>query len=269
MRRALLTALLLAACTTPEPEDDDVLSVEPASIDLDEKADTTDPGGNVEVKVTLRSDQVAAAVKAFKLKSGSASSRDVWFYDTAGLELYGRGVLLRSRKVKDAPDDSTVKLRPLAPSEVAPSRFAQAGFKCESDRTGTKTVPSCSLTVKQDQGEIDDVAEGKRTVDKLFSPEQEAFAARGGDVPWADLTALGPVQASVWKVKVKGLSAHVTFEQWVIPGGPTVLEASMRVPANGADAAAAELAALLVRKGFDASSTQETKTQAAFSALGP
>src|SRR5688572_6411466 len=112
-------------------------------------------GENAEIKVAVRSDQLAAATARFALNKSSAEHRFVTFYDTRSLGLFGAGLILRSRKVVPGQDDSTVKLRPIDPSRIDASWFSIAGFKCEQDWSAGAAVTSCSLGVDQKKGEID------------------------------------------------------------------------------------------------------------------
>jgi hypothetical protein len=261
MRCAPLSLVVLLAACQGSPADD-VVEVGPAGTPLEGKADLVQ--GNVEIKITFQPDELDAAVTRFKLKDGSATWRDVYFYDTPELTWSDAGLILRARKTYDGPDDSTVKLRPMTAEDVDPSWFDLDGFKCEEDRVGDGAVSSCSLSVTQDQGEIDAVAAGDRTVDKLFSGEQEDFAASEHDFSdWGALEALGPVEARVWKVKVRSLDRSLTFELWTLPDDTRLLEVSVRVPADEADAAQVDLREYLEARGFDASSEGETKTRAA------
>lgn len=261
-RIALLLCFAALACGAPE-EESDVLDVEPGTEQLEGKADVA--AGNVEVKVTLPKTQVAKAVSLFKLTDAKASKRAVWFYDTPGLDLFESGLILRARKLKNAADDSTVKLRPMLAADVDRSWFELDGFKCEEDRTGTKSVQSCSLSTVQDKGEIDDAAAGERTLDRLFTADQEDFLSdfASVDVDWSALEPLGPVDARVWKFSVRGLKWKLTAERWLLPGGGDLLELSTKVTGAQADAAQNELVAYLKSKGFDTSARQETKTRVA------
>lgn len=85
--------------------------------------------------------------------------------------LFEAGVVLRARKITGDDDDSTVKLRPLARDEIDPSWLDVDGMKCEIDRLLDRETPSCSLTVVQDAGEIDDV-------DLPLATEQETKTRR-------------------------------------------------------------------------------------------
>lgn len=265
MRRGLppgwwFALLVVAGCQgTPA---DEVLEVGPAGASVEGKADLAE--GNVEIKITFRADQLDAAMARFRLADDAATQREVWFYDSPELTWSDAGLILRARKTFDGPDDSTVKLRPLTADEVDPSWFELDGFKCEEDRVGAGAVSSCSLSVEQTQGEIDAVAAGEREIVKLFSGEQEDFAfAIVGFSEWGAVVPLGPVAASVWKVRVKHLDRRLTFERWTLPDGTQLLEVSVRVAAADADATQEALRAYLEGRGFDASSEGETKTRAA------
>src|SRR2546430_438136 len=75
------------------------------------------------------------------------------------------------------------------------------------------------------EGEIKDVAEGKRDIKKLFSDKQERFLADqlGGEENWkklrGQLKALGPVAAEVWKPQTPGFTPGLTAELWTVPKG--------------------------------------------------
>lgn len=260
----LVLAFALAACGVEEEGDADVLEVEPSTETIaDLKADAA--SGNVELKVTIRRDQLKSALSKFKLTDAAAEQRTVYFYDTPSLRLFEAGLILRGRKVKNGADDSTVKLRPMVASQVARSWFSIDGFKCEEDRTGAKSVESCSLTVVQDTGEIDAVAKARRGIDKLFSTDQESFADAYASAAWRwdELRALGPITARAWKFSVRGFGPKLSAERWTLPDGTDLLEISTKVTRAQADATAGRLDALLSSRGFDTSTKQETKTRVA------
>jgi hypothetical protein len=220
---------------------------------------------NAEIKVTVRADQIGLAMSRFALDKKHAERRWVTFYDTRALDLFSIGVILRTRKVQDGKDDSTAKLRPIDPSKVAPSWFGKSGFKCEEDWSGTTATPACSFSDDQDKGEIDDVAAGKRGIDKLYSADQERFiatyATRAPD--YAHLAVLGPVDAWVWSSRPADYSEKLTSERWELPDGSAILELSIRVPLATATAAQRTFLSYLAGKGLDTSSREDSKTRAA------
>jgi hypothetical protein len=259
---ALPLALTLGGAACHGTPAGDVVEVVPAGTDLEGKADLLE--GNVELKITFAPAEIDAAVTRFRLTPDDATRREVYFYDTLDLTYSDAGLVLRARKTIDGPDDSTVKLRPRTAAAIDPAWLDLDGFKCEEDRVGDQSVGSCSLTVAQDRGEIDAVAAGERAVVKLYSREQEDFAAaEAGFADWDALVPLGPVAAQVWKVRVRSLEPRLTFELWTLPDDTRLLEVSARVPAADADATQAALRAYLEARGFDASSAGETKTRAA------
>jgi len=266
MKKILFISLLAfsASCsgTASLVESNEIVSVEAATDEALGKADSA-LTSNTEVKVTLRSADITSATKVFKLTSKAASKREIWFYDTPELALFEDGLLLRARKISNAPDDSTVKIRPMDRDAVDDSWFEADGFKCETDQSGERSTSSCSLTVEQDSGEIGDVASGDRAPEKLFGSDQEDFASNAAQVGWDEVVPLGPIAALAWKVNVKGMSVPVSFERWDLPGMAPILEASMRVSEEDAADATEALIALLERKGFEPDSTQETKTKLA------
>jgi len=262
-------ALAATACSAPVEQseaDGDVISVEPGEDPaLDGKADSA--AGLVEVKVLLDPDAIDVAIARFGLRTSKAAARDVWFYDTESLDLFDQGLTLRARKKKSDDDDSTVKLRPVLPEDVAPEWFDESGFKCEEDWTGDRHVGSCSLTVTQDPGEIDDVGDGLRAVKALFSNEQETFAdtSAAGPVDYEALLPLGPIDARVWTVKTSSLG-KLTFEHWDVAGELELCEVSLRVSEDDAEAIQQKLAAYLAKKGL-ATTEAETKTKSSLDVL--
>jgi hypothetical protein len=261
----LVLALAFCACAVDDlPADLDDVLVEPGDASEDGKADAA--GRRVELKVTVRADQVSAVSRRFRLYKPQAERRAITFYDTAELALYAQGVILRARDILGDEDDSTVKLRPVEIADVDPSWLSTDGFKCEIDRVGDRSVSSCSLTVRQDEGEIAEVAGGERAIDKLFSDEQEQFLASLSLVPaWRELAPMGPTDAWVWKVKPRGFPAGFTAERWELPDGRVFLELSTKTTAS--DDAAIEAAQqafhdYLESQGFAVDAAQETKTQA-------
>ncbi len=174
-------------------------------------------------------------------------------------------MVLRSRKVIDDDDDSSVKMRPMLAEEawaMIPEYFDEDGFKCEIDRTPTRGVSSCSLKVDQDRGEIDDVADGERAVHKLFSGEQEdlveLFAPEGVD--WDDLEVLGPVDTQRWKYESAEIDDKVTVELWQMPDGGTLMEVSIKVDFDENEAKMEALLGYIADRGLRLDDAQSSKT---------
>ena len=231
------------------------------------KADTS-RGPRAELKLTIDRDQIEQARAQLGLDDGDGEARDIWFYDTAWLDLYEQGAILRARKIDGDDDDSTVKLRPFEASDIDPSWLELEGFKCEVDRSIDHETSSCSYTVAQDAGEIDAVGDGDRDIDKLFSSEQEDFLWSYGPYPWwSELDALGPIEARVWTIDTDALPDKVTAELWFMPDGSEVLELSMKVPVDDGDDGMDALVDFTDERGLDLDADQESKTRRALESL--
>jgi adenylate cyclase class IV len=204
-----------------------------------------------------------------KLTSGlePKEKRDVYFYDTPKLALAQHQIFLRARKTTlgDDPDDSTVKIRGENANKVSDDwlHLKGADSKRESDMVVDRPkVPSVSITVVQHSGEIDDVKNGKQSVKKLFSKDQERFVEQygGGNIEWKNLKPMGPVKAEVWKLKhPDGLDRNITIERWNVDG-KLFLEFSTRADPKEADRVATNLKEYAGSKGIKASDDLKTKT---------
>lgn len=172
--------------------------------------------------------------------------------------------MLRARIKHGDTDDSTVKLRPVEPSELEKAWTDMEGFEVEIDVVGEKSICSAKLTVDQDRDEIRDVADGKREIKKLFSSEQEKLARQHlAALDWNTLTVLGPVHVRKWQVVPKQLDLEVTVEEWVLPDQSDLVELSVKSEPNKAGDAAEAFLNFLNGRGLDTEGEQQTKTKAA------
>jgi hypothetical protein len=218
-----------------------------------------------EIKLTIRPDQEAKAIRFFNLDRSNGEVRKIYFFDTPELDLFKKGIVLRARRIKGADDDSTVKIRPIDPAKVVPAWKKDKGFKLEADVVGTGVVRSASLTCVQDRGEIEEVASRRRPLEKLFSAEQERFLGSFSPVPvdFGKLKAMGPIEALRWTLHVDGLSDAITAEEWHLPDGTEQLEVSIKVASGDVTSAHKRFGAFLKRAGLDSESSQEAKTRVA------
>jgi hypothetical protein len=218
---------------------------------------------DVEVKVTVSEKKEAAAEKAFGLHRKQGEQRHIFFFDTFKLDLFNEGVVLRARKVEGGKDDSTVKIRPVDPDKITKKWRGLDGFKIEADGVGGRLIRSASLTVAQRRHEIEEVHQGKRSIAKLFSSEQEAFLSELSQLAFdfAALAALGPVSAVRWKLRHPGLPYEITAENWALPDKRDLLEVSIKVPGAQAAAATAAFSGFLNELGLKSEGGQQTKTR--------
>jgi hypothetical protein len=219
----------------------------------------------VEIKVTIRPDQELCAVRAMEVNEDTADVRLVYFYDTPALDLFNAGVALRARLVKGDDDDSTVKFRPVDPATISKDWQRLNGFKLEADCVGDRMVCSASLTELQQRDEIDEVAKGKRAIDKLFSKDQERFLSEfyKGPVDFGKLRVMGPIRVLRWKLKQQTIPHELTVEEWRLPNGEDLVEVSIKVPPEEAPQARNEFDKHLRELGLDPQGAQETKTRTA------
>jgi hypothetical protein len=265
---ALVATLVAAGCAGEA-----VIEVSPGEADdaPGGKADGDD-GPRAELKVTVEPGQIRRARSRLGLRNDASETRRIWFYDTPRLELLDAGAILRAREIDGDDDDSTVKLRPLDAAAVDPGWLELDGFKCELDRSIERATSSCSLTAAQDDDEIDEVGDGERAIDKLFSEDQEALlAGYGPGLDWEALAPLGPIRARVWTLRTDDLPAKLTAELWYLADGSQVLELSMKVPVDDGDDGLDALLGWLDEVGLDLAADQESKTRRAlelYSATG-
>lgn len=219
----------------------------------------------VEIKVTIRPDQELRAERALQVDEDTADIRLIYFYDTADLDLFNAGTVLRARLVKGDDDDSTVKFRPAPDADALAQWQDLDGFKLEADCVGEKVVCSASLTHVQQRDEIDEVADGKRSIEKLFCGEQERFLEQFAKAPidFARLCIMGPIRVLRWKVEHKDFPHELTVEEWRLPDGDDLVEVSIKVAPDEAPEAQKAFERHLTGLKLDPKGAQETKTRTA------
>ncbi|MDZ8264011.1 hypothetical protein [Nostoc sp. ChiQUE01b] len=226
----------------------------------------------VEIKVTIKPEQIKVAENLLELKQDESEKRKIYFCEDIQtfctpkkLQLFEHGIILRLRKNQDNPDDSTVKLRPVS-SQISDQWRRIEGFKIEGDWVGDRKIESASFTTEQNQGEIEETVERKRSLDKLFSEQQEHFLKTSAEIEvhLNNLQVLGPVKAFRWKPKLGGsLTYPIRCERWDIPDGRQFLELSIRVQPEQAQVAQEQFMQYLKLKHnkLDLTGVQETKTR--------
>ena len=218
----------------------------------------------VEIKVTIPPDKELRAERTLQVDEDSASVRVIYFYDTPDLDLLNAGAALRARLVKGDADDSTVKFRPVESARVGKD-WRLKGFKMEADWVGDRVVCSASITRLQERDEISGVANGKRSIDKLFSKDQERFLREfcKKRVDFGMLRVMGPIRVLRWKLKHERFTHKLTVEEWRLPNGDDLVEVSFKVPPRTAHQAQVVFEDFLRNLGVDPDCAQETKTRMA------
>lgn len=219
----------------------------------------------VEVKITAQIHDEDLVRAALERSGEEPEHRRVFFFDTASLELFDAGVVLRARVVTDDTDDSTVKLRPVDPTTLDDAWKRADGFEIELDGVGDKLICSAKLSADQRRDEIDEVAAGTRPLRKLFSDEQERLVTEHAPraIAWGELRVLGPIKVRKWKVEPEDFEDEIVAEEWTLPDGSDLIELSIKVPPSRARQATDEFMAFLEARGFDTEGDQQTKTKGA------
>jgi hypothetical protein len=217
----------------------------------------------IEIKATVPEHQIDAALLRYNLTVDNDEERYIYFFDTPDLALYQAGMIARARRIVGDRHDSTVKLRPVVPSEVPASWREYEGFKLEADASETGVTKSASLTMPVDKGLIKKVAAGEKEIAALFSKEQEDFLATLGDrhIDYDTLAVLGPLTAHRWKLEDPACPWRITAELWKREDGDRLMEMSIKVPVAQAAVAIAGFMAFLAEVGAERDQEQQAKTR--------
>jgi hypothetical protein len=223
----------------------------------------------IEVKFTVIERQEQKVLERFELDRDEAERRRIFFYDTAKLGLYKKGVVLRAREMEGEGCDSTVKIRPVDPKKVDEAWLKKSGFKLEADAVGDKIIRAASFTTEQKKDEVEEVASGERRIEKLFTGDQESFLAALSPVAvdFSTLLSLGPVSSLRWKFESKGLPYAICAEEWRLANGHDLIELSIKATSEEAAAARSAFDAFLAELGFAVDGGKRTKTRTALEYL--
>jgi hypothetical protein len=217
----------------------------------------------IEVKVTIPDALIDTALNRYKLTIDNDEERYIYFFDTPNLDLFKAGMIARARRIVGGQDDSTVKFRPVVPSEVSTDWRKFTGFKLEADASESGVVKSASLTMPVEMGLIKQVIAGKKTIAKLFTKEQEDFLASIGKqhIDYNNLSVLGPLLAHRWKFDDPACPWRMTAELWKRQDGERLMEVSIKTPVIQAAVAIAGFMAFLAEVGAEQDLGQQTKTR--------
>ena len=224
-----------------------------------------DDADSVELKLTVPEADQRSAVDALGMDPLDAQIRQVYFFDTPELTLYGKGVVVRARRVQKKGDDSVVKLRPVVPSELPEQLRRSPNMFVEVDAMPGGFVCSASLKRTLGTPEVRAAAKGERKLRKLFSKEQRRFfAAHAPDgIELDNLGILGPINVLKLKFSPGAYGRRLVAELWMYPDNSRILELSTKcAPAEAFDVAA-RARAFLTDHGIDVTGEQQTKTRTA------
>jgi hypothetical protein len=229
-------------------------------IGLLEEADT------VELKLSVPDADRRSTIAALGMDPLDAFLRQVYFFDTPGLDLDRAGVVVRGRRTQGKPDDSVVKLRPVVPADMPPELRGLEEFGVEVDALPGGYVPSASFKHKHDSKDLVKAAVGgEHRLSKLFSKQQRAFFDEHAPdgIELDELSILGPVHVLKLKFSPEGYDRKLVTELWLYPDGSRILELSTKCEPSEGFQVAAETRAFLADRGVNLFGEQETKTRTA------
>jgi hypothetical protein len=235
------------------------------SKELEEFLGLLEEADSLELKLTVPDEDRRSAAEALGVDTLTARIRQVYFFDTPDLALDRSGVVVRARRTQGAPDDTVVKLRPVAPASLPKELRDKPDFKVEVDAMPGSFVCSASFRGAAKTVGVADVAAGRQPLRKLLSKPQRSFFAEHAPagVELDDLRVLGPVHAFKLKVSPEGLRRRLAVELWLYPDGSQILELSTKSsPADWFDAVKSTRD-FLVAGGLDLTADQSTKTRTA------
>ncbi len=221
---------------------------------------------SVELKLTIPHAEQRATVGALEIDPLDAQMRQVVFFDTPDLTLDKHGVVVRARRSQGKPDDTVVKLRPVAPEMLSDELRANPNFGVEVDAMPGGFVCSGSFKGAPASTDVRQVLAGKRPVRKLFDKQQRAFFADHAPdgLELDGLSALGPITVLKVKFAPPGFARRMVAELWFYPDGERILELSTKCAPGEAFQVAAEARSFLHDRGIEVSGEhQQTKTRTA------
>jgi uncharacterized protein YjbK len=207
----------------------------------------------VEVKLLLSAADAHATVVALKLEKETRGQ--IYFFDTADLDLLSKGVIVRLRQ--GANNDLTVKVRsPTGQRFVDPSR-GREDFKCELDLTGDRAIRSYSIRSKYAESQVPDAGQD---ISNLLSQGQRKLLKEAlVSIDWTRVKSVAYIKSTDWETKAQRPLNKLTLELWEWPAG-NILELSTKVEAEKGLSTLAELRRLVNAKGLAVSSSQRSKT---------
>jgi hypothetical protein len=206
-----------------------------------------------EVKLLLSPTQVQAAIPALQAR-GETHGR-IYFYDTPGLDLLAKGVILRLRK--GAEIDITAKLRPLSGEKFSDPSGGRERYKCEVDLIGGVENPSFSLQKMYVAAKAPET--GEELFQLLSEGQKRLLDDAKAQIDWKRVKRIAAIQSTSWTTRMKPPLGKLTLELWEWPRG-SILEVSMKVVQDAEQVAYVELRNLANKTGLALNSSQRSKT---------
>jgi hypothetical protein len=220
---------------------------------------------SAELKLTVPDSERRSAVTALGLDPLEAQIRQIWFLDTAELDLDRSGVVVRVRRVQGRPHDSVVKLRPVVPDQLDPDVRRSPDLTVEVDAMPGGHTCSASFKGRLGSSAVSEAVAGGRPARKLFTRSQRAFYAAHAPkgLGLDDLSFLGPINVLKLKTRLPDFDRRLAVELWLYPDGSRIMELSTRCRTDEVFEVAARARAALAGLGLDLSGEQQMKTRTA------
>jgi hypothetical protein len=213
-----------------------------------------------EVKLLLSPTQVQATIAA--LKSRGETHGRIYFYDTPGLELLAKGVILRLRE--SAEIDITVKLRPQSGERFLDPSGGSEGYKCEVDLSGGVENQSFSVQKRYVAAKVPKT--GAELFQVLSEGQKKLIEDSKARIDWKRVMRIAEIQSTSWTARTKPPLGKLSLELWEWPNG-SIFEVSTKVALDGGQSTYVELQDLAKRKGLALSTNQRSKTAIALEAI--
>jgi hypothetical protein len=217
----------------------------------------------IEIKATVPERQVRAALARFGLTTSNDEERQIYFFDTPGLDLLAGGIIARARRVIGDEHDSTVKFRPVDPAKIGKQWRKFRDFKIEVDASEKAMVKSASFSMPVAKGLIKRVAGGNKPIEAVFTTEQEEFlmTVAKRKIDFTELAVLGPLLAQRWNFEDPACPWPITAELWRREDGQQLMEVSIKAPIVQAAVAIGGFMAYLAEVGAERDDSEQTKTR--------
>ena len=211
---------------------------------------------NFEAKLLLVPTEVQAAIPL--LRATRELRTRIYFYDTPGLDLLSKGLILRLRQ--GASSDLTVKLRPRLGKQFSDPSSGNERYKCEVEITGGVEKHSYSVGTRYSAGRVPET--GDDLLHLLSSGQKRLLEDSQIRIDWTKVKQVADIQSTSWTVRAQAPLKKFSMELWEWPNG-RVLEVSTKAAPNAGRAAYTELESLAKRKGLALSAVQQSKTATA------
>jgi hypothetical protein len=187
----------------------------------------------VEVKLLLSPGQTEATVASFQLVRETTGQ--VYLFDTEGLDLLSKGVIVRLRQGADS--DLTIKVRPLASKKLVDPSSGREDFKCEMDLIGGQTNPAYSIRSKYSGLRVPDA--GPNIFSLLSDGQKKLLKEAGVSIDWTRVRRIGSIKSTDWDSVSQPPFGRLTLELWEWNAG-SILELSTSVGPNSGQPSYAE-----------------------------